>query len=188
MTAKRISQSEASTKDSTSASTNQKRPRGTAQAHQPIRGVHEGQLSVRTNQKRPQRTAKRTNQSHSFMKQRRRRSSNQIRLEGSIGGRLVTPEGSIGPSQSDSSVGISSDGLSSDGLSSDGPSIKSESSDQPIGFIGRNIFGRNFFGRTFFGRTLHQVGIVGSANQIHRSEYFGRTIFGLTSFRSETPR
>ena len=69
-----------------------------------------------------------------------------------------------------------------DRLYSDEPSIKSESSDQPIGFIGRTIFGRNFFGRNFFGRTLHQVVIVRSANRIHRSEYFGRTIFGRTFF------
>ena len=130
-TSKHINQSEASTKDITSASTNQKRPRGTAQAHQPIRSVHKGQLSVRTNH-------------IVFTKQRRRRSSNQIRLAGSIGGRLVTPEGSIGPSQSDSSVGLSSDGLSSGGLSSEGlsldrPSIKSESSDQPTRSIDRSI-------------------------------------------------
>ena len=87
-------------------------------------------------------------------------------------------------SQSDSSVGLSTDGLSSDGISSDGPSIKSESLDQPIGFIGRTIFGWNFFGRTLFARTLHPVGIVGSANRIHRSEYFGRTIFGQTFLSS----
>ena len=73
-------------KDSTSASTNQKRPQRTAQAqaHQPIRSVHEGQLSASTNQKRPRRTAKRTNQSQSFHEaEKARRSSNQIRLAGS---------------------------------------------------------------------------------------------------------
>ena len=63
----------------------------------------------------------------------------------------------------------------------DGPSIKSESLDQPIGFIRRTIFGRTFFGRTFFGRTLHQVGIVGSANRIHRSDY-PQTDFLRTDF------
>ena len=52
--------------------------------HQPIRSVHEGQLSASTNQKRPRRTAKRTNQSHSFHKaEKARRSSDQIRLAGS---------------------------------------------------------------------------------------------------------
>ena len=121
---KRIDQSEAS---GTSASTNQKRPQGKAQAYEP---------------------------SHSFTKQIRRRSTNQIRLAESIGGRLVTPEGIVGSANQ---------------------IHRSE-------YFGRTIFGWTFFRLTSFLRTLHQVGIGGSANQIHRSEYFGRTIFGRTLF------
>ena len=97
--------------------------RRTAQAHQTIRSVHEGQhkridqseastrdsTSASTNQKRPQRTAKCTNQSHSFHEaEKARRSSNQIRMAGS---------------------------------KADASSHQTEASARPLGFIGRTIFG-----------------------------------------------
>ena len=66
------------------------------------------------------------------------------------------------------------------GALTDALSHQKESSDQPTRSIDRsNSDGLSsdvmFFGLTSFLRTLHQVGIVGSANQIPRSEYLGRT-------------
>ena len=52
--------------------------RRTAQAHQPIRSVHEGQLSAPTNQKRPRRTAKRMKQSEASAKDRLNEATNQV--------------------------------------------------------------------------------------------------------------
>ena len=136
---------------------------GQGHAKQPIRSVCQGQVKrssqskafakdksiVRTNQVAF--TKKRRKAAHPirFVWQEARRTPRHTR-------RKHRPD-QLEPSVGLSSVGLSSDGLSLDGPSSDGPSIKSESSDKPIGSIGRIIFGRTIFGRTFFGRTFLSV-------------------------------